>query len=243
MADQVTGQTTTDYLQDLLLDTDDVEEFLEEFTGFAATRLFERPGETLCGITLLRDKRAGAVASSNDAARKLDELQHLLGGPGLTACEEQQTVHVADVATDERWSGYLSRVAQCGIGSILAVPFALEAGTRAALNVYATDKGGFDPEAVATAETFVAQTSKALMLSVRLAQRSEAVANLESAMKSRTAIDIAIGIIMAQNRCSQEEAFTILKSVSSSRNEKVRTIAASVVASIGQGEPATHFDP
>lgn len=244
MADQVAGQTTADYLQDLLLDTDDVEEFLTQFARFAAARLFERPGRILCGITLLRDKRAGTVASSSEAAKQLDELQYLfIEGPCLSACEEQRTVHVADVATDERWSNYLTRAAEHGVGSILAVPFSLDTGARAALNVYSTETGGFGPEDIATAEAFVAQTSKALMLAVRLAQHGESVGNLKSAMKSRTAIDIAIGIIMAQNRCTQTEAFTILKSVSSSRNEKVRDIAASLVASIGQAEPETHFDP
>ncbi|WP_258058839.1 GAF and ANTAR domain-containing protein [Arthrobacter sp. B1805] len=180
-----------------------------------------------------------------DAGREaLDELQYLFAdGPCLTACKTQETVHVADVATDERWEGYLSRVAEHGVRSILAVPISLEAGARAALNVYSTEQGGFHPDAITTAETFVAQTSKALMLSVRLAQRSESAASLKTAMESRTAIDIAIGIIMAQNRCTQMEAFSILKSVSSGRNEKLRDIAASVVASIGQAEPETHFDP
>ncbi|MFJ6002144.1 GAF and ANTAR domain-containing protein [Arthrobacter sp. NPDC092385] len=243
MADQVAGHSTTDYLQDLLLDTDGVEEFLTEFARFSAFRLFPQSGETLCGITLLRSRRAGTVASSNEAAKKLDELQYLFTeGPCLTACEEQRTVHVADTTTDERWSGYVANAAEHGVRSILAVPFTLEAGARAALNVYSTQPGAFGAEDIATAETFVAQTSRALMLAVRLAQHSESIGNLKTAMQSRTAIDIAIGIIMAQNRCSQTEAFTILKSVSSSRNQKVREIAASIVTSIGQAEPETHFD-
>ena len=243
MADQVAGQSTTDYLQDLLLVTDDVGDFLGEFARFAAARLFDRPGQTLCGITLLRNKRPGTVASSNDAARTLDELQDLFDeGPCLTACEDQQTIHVADVAADERWPKYLHHAAEHGVGAILAVPFTLGSGARAALNVYSTEPGGFNAAAIETAESFVAQTSRALMLSVRLAEHNESVTDLKAAMKSRTAIDIAIGIIMAQNRCSQEEAFGILRTVSSSRNEKIRDIAASVVASIGQAEPETHYD-
>jgi GAF domain-containing protein len=244
MADQVAGQNLTDHLQDLLLVSDDVEEFLSEFARFAASRLFEGAAETLCGITLLRNKHAGTVASSNAQAQELDELQASFSeGPCLTACEEQRTVLVADTSTDERWSDYLAQAAERGVGSILAVPFTLRSGARAALNVYAADRGGFEPEDVATAEAFVAQTSKALTLAVRLAQHADSVSDLKSAMKSRTAIDIAIGIIMAQNRCSQAEAFAILTTVSSSRNQKVRDIAASVVASIGQVEPETHFDP
>jgi len=243
MADRVTGQTTTDHLQDLLLVTDDVGDFLGEFARFAAARLFDRPGQTRCGITLLRDKRPDTVASSDDTARRLDELQDQFEeGPCLTACEEQRIVHVADVPTDDRWTGYLARVAEHRVGAILAVPFSLGPGARAALNVYSTEPGGFSAAAIETARTFVAQTSRALMLSVRLAEHNESVTDLKAAMRSRTAIDIAIGIIMAQNRCSQEEAFGILKSVSSGRNEKIRDIAASVVTSIGQAEPETHFD-
>lgn len=243
MADHVAGQTTTDYLQDLLLVTDDVEDFLGEFARFAASRLFDRPGQTLCGITLLRNKRPATVASSNDAARELDELQDLFeDGPCLTACEEQRTIHVADISTDERWGDYLARAAEHGVGAILAVPFSLGPKARAALNVYSTEASGFSAAAIETAESFVAQTSRALLLSARLSEHNESVVDLKAAMKSRTAIDIAIGIIMAQNRCSQEEAFGILKSVSSSRNEKIRDIAASVVVSIGRAEPETHFD-
>ncbi|MFC3300856.1 GAF and ANTAR domain-containing protein [Arthrobacter agilis] len=244
MADKVSAPTTVDYLQGLLLETDDVEEFLTGFSRFAASQLFAGPQDTLCGITLLRNKHASTVASSNERARVLDELQAAFAeGPCITACEEQRTVHVADARQDERWGRYLARAAEHGVGSILAVPFALQSGARAALNVYSAEPGGFTPEDISAAEAFVAQTSQALMLSVRLTQRSDSVSDLRSAMESRTAIDIAIGIIMAQNRCTQAEAFTILKSVSSSRNTKVRDIAASVVASIGQVEPETHFDP
>lgn len=244
MTDQVAGQGTADYLQDLLVATDDVGEFLTEFVRFAASRLFDRTGATLCSITLLRDKRSATVASSSDDARELDELQDQSGeGPCLTACEEQRTVHVADTAGDERWRSYLTRLSGRGIGAVLAVPFSLDPGTRAALNVYSTASGGFDAADIAAAEAFVSQTSRALVLSVRLAQQSESVADLRTAMTSRTVIDIAIGIIMAQNRCTQAEAFGILTSVSSSRNEKIRDIAASIVSAIGQSEPETHFDP
>ncbi|GAB3259277.1 ANTAR domain-containing protein [Arthrobacter pigmenti] len=54
-------------------------------------------------------------------------------------------------------------------------------------------------------------------------------------------IDIAVGIIMAQSRCSQEAAFGFLRTASSHRNIKIREIAAQVVAGLGTGEPETHF--
>ncbi len=62
-------------------------------------------------------------------------------------------------------------------------------------------------------------------------------------MKSRTAIDIAVGVIMAQNRCSQSAAMAILRTASNSRNIKLRDVAAGVIESVSP-DPAlrTHFD-
>ena len=56
-------------------------------------------------------------------------------------------------------------------------------------------------------------------------------------------IDLATGAIMAQNRCGQDTAIKILKIASSTRNVKLRDIAASVVRSISQDPRVrTHFD-
>jgi AmiR/NasT family two-component response regulator len=53
---------------------------------------------------------------------------------------------------------------------------------------------------------------------------------------------MAVGIIMAQNRCSQQDAFEILKTASSTRNAKLHDVATSVVNSLGQGPARTHYD-
>jgi AmiR/NasT family two-component response regulator len=47
---------------------------------------------------------------------------------------------------------------------------------------------------------------------------------------------------MAQNRCSQAEAFELLKSASSARNIKLNVVAAGLVESLGQGPIHTHFE-
>ncbi|YCK79747.1 ANTAR domain-containing protein (plasmid) [Arthrobacter sp. D3-18] len=48
---------------------------------------------------------------------------------------------------------------------------------------------------------------------------------------------------MAQNRCSQAEALRILRIASSTRNVKLRAVAAKVVASITHDPNVlTHFD-
>lgn len=56
------------------------------------------------------------------------------------------------------------------------------------------------------------------------------VEQLKAALTSRTTIDQAIGILMAQNRCGPDEAFEILAKASSNRNVKLRELARQIVA-------------
>ena len=66
--------------------------------------------------------------------------------------------------------------------------------------------------------------------------------DLQAAMEHRTSIDLACGVVMAQNRCSQEEAMAILTRVSSNRNQKLRDVAAEVLGNVTGEEIHTHFD-
>jgi AmiR/NasT family two-component response regulator len=61
-------------------------------------------------------------------------------------------------------------------------------------------------------------------------------------MHSRTAINLACGVLMAQNRCSQAEAMEILTKVSSNRNRKLRDVATELIEQISGKSIQTHFD-
>jgi hypothetical protein len=129
-----------------------------------------------------------------------------------------------------------------GIRSVLAVPFELSGDdAKAGLNLYSDQANAFDATAVEHAVSYVSQASKGMRLAVRLAQHSETAANLKAALDSRTVIDTAVGIIIGQNRCSQEEAINLLKSASSTRNVKLRDVAQAIVESAGGGQLKTHF--
>ena len=55
-------------------------------------------------------------------------------------------------------------------------------------------------------------------------------------------IDLAVGILMGRNRCSQEEAVEILKTASNHRNVKLRDLAADLIASVSSAPPTTSFE-
>jgi putative methionine-R-sulfoxide reductase with GAF domain len=106
---QVSEAGLAEYLQDLVLNSSDVEEFLGELARYSAARLAQ-PGRTIyCGITLVRRKRSVTLASSDAKARVLDELQNTFGdGPCLTAIRDNESVLVPDVDADRRWREYMA---------------------------------------------------------------------------------------------------------------------------------------
>jgi GAF domain-containing protein len=238
-----TATSTNQHLHELVLNSTDVEEFLRELARVSARSLSEPGDEVLCGITLFRHRKAATVASSSAAAQAMDEIQYAFGdGPCVTASREQETVHIPELEDCARWPQYAATVRGHGVRSILAVPFLLDGDTRAALNLYSQRPGRFDGRALELARDFVSQTSLALRLAVRFAHYSDTAAHLKATLESRTSIDVAVGIIMAQNRCSQAEAFELLKSASSARNIKLSMVAAGLVESLGQGPIHTHFE-
>jgi len=232
------------HVQDMLLDTQDVQDFLDELARFSAESMSGPRGQVYCGITLLRHRSAATVASSSEHAQAVDEIQYQFGdGPCLRSCREGVLVHVPDFELDSEFPDYNDTVLKNGIRSVLAVPFELPgADARAGLNLYSEKPNAFDASAVERAVNYVRQASKGLRLAVLLAQRTDKAANLRKAMESRTMIDTAVGIIIAQNRCSQEDAINLIKSASSTRNLKLRDVAAAIVESAGGGPLATHFD-
>jgi GAF domain-containing protein len=237
-----TELTVEEFLLDAAVDSTEIEVFLNALTRLAVHNLSHPDEDLLCGITLLRKKKAGTVASSSDRAQKLDEIQYDYGdGPCLRAAREQVLVHVADLHEDVRWPEYRTTVLEEGVRSILGVPIAMDSSTAAGLNLYSDEKGRFDAEAIESAQQYARQASRALSLAVRLASHRDAEADLEAALESRTTVALAIGIIMGQNRCSRDEAFELLRSASSSRNVKLRDLAAGLVASADPSSPGAHF--
>ncbi|PNI07314.1 response regulator receiver protein [Arthrobacter sp. AFG7.2] len=243
--DRSTRQDTrvAEHLQDLVLQSSDVDELLHELAVFSAASLSAHD-DLLCGVTLMRRKKPTTVAISDPRVPALDELQYGYGeGPCLTTVREQITVHVPDLAMEDRWPDYTASASAEGICSILSVPLPLEGEAKAGLNLYATRSHAFSGENIEKAEAYAAEASKALRLAVRIAQLAEDRANLTAAMESRTVIDVAVGAIMAQNRCSQESAMKILRIASSTRNIKLREVAAAVVSSVSADPKVlTHFD-
>lgn len=235
--------SATDQVQNLILESADFEDFLNELARFSAHQMAGDGDDALCGITLLRDRKAATIGWSSETAREVDEIQYSLAqGPCLSAAKEEREVYVPDLLQEDRWGpDYAAAVASHGLRSVLSLPFNLQGEAKAALNLYSDAPNKFDGRAADRARDFTREISEALRLAVRFSLHADSATNLRATLESRTIIDIAIGIVMAQNRCSQEAAVEILTEASSNSNIKLRDIAKSLVDSVGGTGARTHY--
>ncbi|HET6188416.1 MAG TPA: GAF and ANTAR domain-containing protein, partial [Trebonia sp.] len=224
-------------LQNALLKTDSVEQFLRELAVLAAQTVGEGEGMS-CGMALTqRGRPLTAAACSDSVASEADRVQYQSGdGPALHALRHGRPVSVQDTATASSWPRFCRHAASLGIRSCYAVPLIHDSEPVGALVLYARRPGAFGPPETGRAEKFARSAAGALTLSLRMASCADQNDQLRSSIVSRAVIDQALGVIMATERCPQDKAFALLQSVSQNTNVKVRDLAATIVTNVS-GEP------
>lgn len=235
------------HLQDALLESGAVEHFVHVLATYAAHAL-SRPGRAVdCGVNVSRRRKSSASAASSSEALDLEHLQSRTGdGPRLVALGapgDSSFVHIRDTEIEERWPLYVKTAVTAGFRSVLVVPLALGNQTRGTLTFHSPLSSAFGSDDIAMFQLLAGEASKSLRLALKIARCQDARGDLLAALESRTVIGLAGGVIMAQNRCSQEEAFRILRQASNARHIKLRDVAASVIAPMAAGtEFRVHFE-
>lgn len=246
--DQLSGvleNGSVDQLQSILVGAEDASEFLFGLSKLAAASVSEAAGDEIdCAITVKVRRKPTTAAGSSVRAVQLDQLEQAIGdGPCLKALREMSTVLIEDVSSDLRWPELNRKFVEANVHSSLGVPLQISSEASAALNFFASKPRAFTPTVYAKAKGFAAAARSTLHLSVRIGTALSRAEDLEAAMKNRTAINLACGVIMGQNRCTQAEAIAILTKVASNRNRKLREVATELIEQISGETIQTHFDP
>ena len=217
-------------LQNLLLSNTDMNTFLE---GVAAVACGVVDPPASCGVAILVAGRPTSVATSDSRAAALDEAQFAYGaGPCLDAIASGAPVEVFDQAAEARWADYDARATEIGLRSSLSVPIqAADGRTLGAVNLYGYDRPReFGPEVLQRLNRFADQAAIAIALAQQREELQRLTAQLERALVSRSVIDQAIGVLMAEERCDAEAAFDLLRRHSQNHNRKLRDVAADFIA-------------
>jgi GAF domain-containing protein len=230
-------QTDLAGLQDALLKTDSVEQFLHELAVLAARTVGEDEAMS-CGMALRpRARPVTATACSDPLASEADRVQYQSGdGPALHALRHARPVNIRDTANANSWPRFCRHAASLGIRSCYAAPLVNDGEPVGALVLYARRPGAFGREETRRADKFARHAAGALTLSLRMASCADQNDQLRSSIVSRAVIDQALGVIMATERCPQDKAFALLRSVSQNTNVKIRDLAATIVTRVS-GEP------
>ncbi|MHC6229380.1 GAF and ANTAR domain-containing protein [Arthrobacter sp. MMS24-T111] len=252
------GRCDPALLLDLVSGTQTLADSLDLLVAAAAGHIARTAGiEVGCGLVLQQPKRSPALSgTSEEVLRLLGWERGSAEGPVTDVLSGGHPVAVLQRNGDFRWPQYSGRLQSAGYGSALAVRLQLDAGVpaaemlpaeadpgrmTAALAFFAPDAKAFPLQVIAEARGFAALAARSLHMAVDLHTARSLATDLHSALDSRTSINVACGVIMAQNRCSYEEAFAILAKASSHRNIKVRKVAEGILERLPEGAPAPHF--
>lgn len=232
-----------DELHATLVEATDVQDVLTAVAHACDALLGGREAETT--VTLRREGEASAVAWTGERARRCDEVEYASGeGPCLTSLDVGGTILVPDIARDERWPAWRDAALEAGFAASAAFPVQVAPGVGLSLDVYSEVHGVFDEASVAGGQRLAKELGHVLRYSLRLVDLATTTADLRAALESRAVIDQAIGMVMAQNRCSADEALALLRRASQGRNVKLRDLAYDMVRRVGGAEPPeATFEP
>jgi GAF domain-containing protein len=192
---------------------------LEQVTD-AAVRLL--PNVQFASITVLTPDGLRTVAPTDERLLRVDDAQfRLQEGPCFDAATETAHVICSDLRSDRRFPRYGPVAVEEGIRAQIGVRLYDAAGSQGALNLYSTRVGAFDDDSALSA-FFAHQAGQAVAY-------AHEISSLQEALRTRTVIGEAVGLVMERFGLSDERAFAFLKRLSSHRNVKIRVIAQELV--------------
>ena len=214
----------------LLLSEEKLEAVLELVTSLTARTL---PNADGVSVTLVRDGRFSTAVYSNEMTRRVDSWQYATNeGPCLVAALEGEITSAPDLTIDRRWPAFAEMATDEGVFSVLSVPFSPMGEPIGTLNIYSTQTDAFRGTDVEIATMFAEQAAIVIANSVAYSSAVNTNQQLTAALESRELIGQAKGVLMEREKCSADEAFTILKQVSQRTNRKLRQVAQDVLDSV-----------
>lgn len=204
----------------------DLDSTLAKITAAAVEVL---PHVQLSSITIRHaDGRLDTIAPTDDLLRRIDAVQYeLQEGPCYEAATDAAYVVSSDLATDERYPRYGETASAQGVRAQVGVRLFDSPRSHGALNLYSRHVGAFD-DGGSLSELFASQSGQAVAY-------AQEIGNLAEAVRTRTLIGQAVGIVMERYQLNDERAFAFLQRMSSHSNVKLREIAQGIVDAGGKG--------
>jgi GAF domain-containing protein len=178
-----------------------------------------------CAASLVEGDRIATFGATDDKINLVDQHQYdTMRGPCVDALGGD--IQYYDGTNDRpRWRQFAEAAADAGVYSVVSFPMKLDGDTLGALNFYSKERGALRQSQREEGQLFAAQAAVAVSNTKAYADKATQVEQLQDALKTRTMIGQATGLLMAQEGLTSEEAFQKLVQVSQHSNVKLREIA------------------
>lgn len=178
------------------------------------------------GILVLRRDRVSSLAPTAQLVIDSDRLQgRLREGPCFDAARPdraERVFRIPDFTADpERWTSFVPRCRELGVGSMMGFLLYTREEELGALNMYSHKPGMFTEDSE-TAGWLLASHAAVAFSTARTD------AQLQDAITTRHLIGEAMGILMGRHHVTEDQAFDILRTRSQRTNTKLREVARRV---------------
>jgi GAF domain-containing protein len=175
-------------------------------------------------ITVRSATGVETVHSSDDLG-----FDPLVPGPIVEAVTYGEPRRLDDVAADQRWPAFGTQFVNAGYRSCLCLPISTDGKESAVLTLLSREpdqfgESAFDIVLLLTLHAGVAFDNASLYHDSR-----EMVTQLRAALRTRSLVGQAQGLVMRQFDCTADGAFDLLRRTSQNRNQKLRDLAGVLV--------------
>jgi hypothetical protein len=167
----------------------------------------------MAGVSVVDGDRIRTLAASSHQLRVVDELQfQVREGPCYDALRLHEFVSAHDLSRDERWPRWGARLVETsGLHSVLSYRLFTTERSLDVLNLYAFQPSAFDHDDVLEGHVVSAVAAVVVAASMKESQ-------LERALRTRTVIGQATGMLMERFGLGAEQAFGVMQRISQSHN-------------------------
>lgn len=211
-----------------LLDDDDFGATLQRFVARVVRTV---PG---CDHATINVRTEGVVETV--AGGLTVELDESGAGPVVEALTFGEPRRLEDVATDQRWPSFAAHIAGAGYHSCLALPLPTQSDSSAVFTLYSATPHRFDETSFDLVLLFALHAGTVFDNATLYHDSRQLVEQLRAALRTRTIVGQAQGMLMHRFGYETDTAFAALRKASQNSNTKLRDIAGLLISGHEHGE-------
>lgn len=198
---------------------------------FVARIVHTIPGCDRAILTVRSNGTVETVAGGNDLG-----FDPIAPGPVVEAVTFGEPRRLDDVAGDQRWPTFAAQVANAGFRSCVALPMSTRGDDTAVLSLFSRTPDQFADTAYDVVLLLTLHAGAVFDNASLFHDCGQLVAQLRTALRTRSLVGRAQGLLMRHFDYDSDEAFTALRHASQNSNTKLRDLAGLLVTAHEQGE-------